>query len=263
MDISMPREFPEAEFRAFGRAADAFFPGLVSDENLSDPLERRTQFDWAWQAVRYRYRLCAECSEEFRSLLANASESWRADAGDEGLSYKLERCIYIFFMSGLSVFESLGFCLYFLGNALEPSEFPHVAKPKKITLDATNKAFGTAFPRAAITRRLAELTQKPEFTMLDGVRNTLAHRLSGRRSVRSSGILRRDRTYECTRREDEWYIPGSNEKLMFDEGMLQRQLTTVTSLLSTLVAASREFAEQNQAVRSKPAPGSAVSGIPA
>jgi len=58
------------------------------------------------QAVRYRYRLCTECSEEFKALLANPSETWQAGWGDEELMYKLERCIYVFFMSGLSVFES-------------------------------------------------------------------------------------------------------------------------------------------------------------
>lgn len=252
MDISMPSGFPEAEFRTFGLAAHAFFPDLVSDENLNDPLERRTQFDRAWQAVRYRYRLCAESSEEFRSLLANASESWRADAGDEELTYKLERCIYVFFMSGLSVFESLGFCLYFLGGAMQPNGFPHVAKPKKITLDATSKAFAAAFPQSVITQRLVELSQSPEFTTLDAVRNKSAHRLSGRRNVRSSSALHRDGTYECTMREEEWYIPGSNEKLTFDEEMLQRHLGKITSLLSTLASASCEFAQQNQAATAQP-----------
>jgi hypothetical protein len=201
--------------------------------------------------VRYRYRLCFECSEEFKSLLVNASESWRSGAGDEELTYKLERCIYIFFMGGLSVFESLGFCLYFLGSTLQPSVFPHVAKPKKITLDATTKAFASAFPQAVITQRLSELSQKPEFTVLDGVRNILAHRLSGRRSVRSSGTLHRDGTHESTT-EETWYLPGSNEKLTFDEEMLRRYLDAITDLLTTLASASREFAEQNQAARAQP-----------
>ena len=41
----MPSGFPESEFRAFGLAAHAFFPQLLSDEDLNDPLERLWQFD--------------------------------------------------------------------------------------------------------------------------------------------------------------------------------------------------------------------------
>jgi hypothetical protein len=39
------------------------------------------------------YRICAECNDEFKALRANPGE-------DEELTYKLERCIYVFFMSG-------------------------------------------------------------------------------------------------------------------------------------------------------------------
>src|SRR5216684_6960491 len=66
MDFTMPSIFPDTEFRAFGIAAGRFFPALLSDEVLYDPLEKRRHFDSSWQAVRYRYRSCAECSEEFQ-----------------------------------------------------------------------------------------------------------------------------------------------------------------------------------------------------
>jgi len=56
MDITMPPAFPETDFRAFGIAATAFFPSVISDEALFDPMEKRRHFDWSWQAVRYRYR---------------------------------------------------------------------------------------------------------------------------------------------------------------------------------------------------------------
>jgi hypothetical protein len=54
---------------------------------------------------------------------------WRAGWGDEELTYKLGRCIYSFFMSALSVFDNFAFCLYFLGHAIKPVEFPEVANP--------------------------------------------------------------------------------------------------------------------------------------
>jgi hypothetical protein len=158
-------------------------------------LEKRRHFDRAWEAVRYRYRICAECNDEFKALLANASELWRAWSADEEQNYKLERCIYVFFMSGLSAFESFGFCLYFVGGILRPKDFPHVAEPRKITLQATARAFAVAFPQERITGCLAGLLQDPEFTAIDGIRNILAHRLSGRRSIQSLGTTHPDGTH--------------------------------------------------------------------
>ena len=38
-DILMPASFPEADFRAFGITATAFFPGVVSDEVSEKALE--------------------------------------------------------------------------------------------------------------------------------------------------------------------------------------------------------------------------------
>jgi hypothetical protein len=235
-----PTAFPELQFQSFGIGASAFFPKLLSDEDLNDPLERRRHFERAWQAVRYRYRLCAECNDEFKALLTNASELWRAGLSDEEQNYKLERCIYVFFMSGLSVLESFSFCLYFLGNILQPNEFPHVGKPRGITLAATAKGFTTAFPQAAITRHLSELLQKPEFTTIDEIRNILAHRLSGRRSIQSWGTTHPDGTHTHTQ-EETWYLPGSDEKLIFDEELIQRHLDEIACLLTTLALAALKF----------------------
>jgi hypothetical protein len=74
MDISMPSDFPLNDFRAFGLAAQTYFPTLVSDED--DPQRRLRHFQCSWQAVRYRYRLCSECSEEFSALPFNPSDAW-------------------------------------------------------------------------------------------------------------------------------------------------------------------------------------------
>lgn len=249
MDIALPPTFPETEFRAFGVAASKFFPALLSDEALYDPLEKKRQFDWSWQAVRYRYRSCAECQDEFKAVLGNASESWLAGWGDEEMTYKLERCIYMFFMSALSVFDSFAFCLYFLGHAIQPDAFPDVGSPRKITRSITSKAFNAAFPKAAITKLLGSLPQDAGFRTIDEVRNLLAHRISGRRSVRSKGTLHADGTGTTDWREETWHIPGAGEKLMFDEGMLQRHLDNITGLLTSLASAAHEFAETNQPVK--------------
>jgi hypothetical protein len=40
MNFTVPPSFPDSEFRSFGIAAARFFPGLLSDEVLSDQLAR-------------------------------------------------------------------------------------------------------------------------------------------------------------------------------------------------------------------------------
>lgn len=233
----MPASFPGDDFVAFGRAASRFFPELLSLEYHDDRLEKGQHFERAWQAVRYRYRLCVECDGEFRSLLASPSERWQAGWGDEELTYGLERCVYVFFVSALSVFESFGFCLYFLGGALRADKFPHLAKPRNINLAATGKAFASAFPDARITAGLVALPQSPGLTKIGTLRNLLAHRLSGRRAVRawSDG--------KTHGKEEKWHIPGSPEDLEFSDDMLQDHLGEVTKMLAPLTAAAREFAE--------------------
>jgi hypothetical protein len=245
-DIIMPASFPETDFRAFAIAATASFPSLASDEALFDPLEKRRQFDWSWQAVRYRYRSCAECNDEFKSLLRGASEMWKAGWGDEELTYKLERCIYVFFTSALSVFDSFAFCLYFYGNALEPGRFPEVGNPRAITRNATAKAYTAAFPQASITGLFAGLSRNSRFRTIDTVRNLVGHRISGRRSVRASSTLQPDGTHWC---EETWHLPGAAGTLKFDEELLERFLGDVTALLTSLSAAVRELAAAEKAAR--------------
>lgn len=233
----MPASFPETDFRRFGTKASQFFPSLTSNEALLDPQEKRRHFDRSWQAVRYRYRTCAKCNDEFRCLLESAGAEWRAEGSSEELAYELERCIYIFFMSGLSVFESFGFCLYFLGGALRPENFPLIANPKRITPSATASAYKTVFPDAAITSSLMEVLADQRFAAIDQTRNLLAHRLSGRRSVRawSNGVAQG--------REDTWHIPGSSVKLVFDDTMLEGQMDGISAMVGLLATTARQFVE--------------------
>jgi hypothetical protein len=244
MDISMPSTFP-VEFREFGLATAPFFPKCLTDEDLNDPFKRRLHFDWSWQAVRYRYRLCAECNEEFKTL-------WKVDWDNQELTYKLERCIYMFFMSGLSVFDSFAFCLYFLGHAVQPGAFPDTANPRKIDRKATIKAFNNAFPQAKITGLLAGLRDDTGFSTIDALRNIVGHRLSGRPGIRSSATINADGTCTTDWHEETWDIPGAPGKLMFNEELLQRHLDDITRLLTALASAAHEFAENNQPAKAQP-----------
>jgi len=249
----MPPSFPAKDFRAFGTAASAFFPSLMSDGALYDSQEKKTQFDWSWQAVRYRYRTCVECNDEFKSLLANASEMWLAGWGDEELTYKLEHCIYLFFMSGLSVFDSFAFCLYFLGHAIQPEAFPKVANPRDITRKTTSEGFEKAFPQAVITGLLGRLSDDARFMTICTVRNLVGHRISGRRSVHSSARVDADGIYTTEWHEERWHLPGAaGQKLIFGEELLQCRLNDITDLLTPLTSAARVFVENLRVPKVKP-----------
>jgi hypothetical protein len=252
MNFTMPTSFPETDFRMFGIAAGHLFPDLLSDEVLFDPFEKRRYFDWSWQAVCYRYRSCAECSEEFKALLGNASQAFVSGMGDEELAYKLEGCIYLFFMGALSVFDSFALSLYFLGNAIRPASFPDVAYPRKITRATTHKAMSAAFPHDAISGLLGSLAQDARFAGIDAVRNLLAHRISGRRSVRSASTRHKDGTCTTDLHEETWHIPGAPAKLVFDKDLLQRHLDDLSTMLSQLVVAARAFAEAHQPAKVGP-----------
>lgn len=183
MNFIMPPSFPKDTFREFGRRAGEFFPAIQTNEYLDDPLQKRQHFDRALLAVCYRYRACSEYNDAFKALLVNTSELWREWAGDEEQNYKIEQCLYQFFMSGLSVFDSLGFCLYFVGSMICPKHFLNVRDPKCITLKDTCSKFTAAFTNVSITNHLAKLLNDTEFSKIKDIRNILAHRLTGRRNI--------------------------------------------------------------------------------
>lgn len=249
MDITMPSAFPERDFRAFGVAAAAFFPSADSHEAETDPQQKRVHFTWSWEAVRYRYRGCFECNEQFETRLNDpASGWWKGGGSDEELAYKLDRCIYQFFTSGLSVFESFTFCLYFYGNALKPDAFAEVANPHNITRKTTAEAFKAAFPEAAIAGLLVGLSEDARFRTINDARNLLGHRIIGRRSIRPSSTTDTHDTF-TQGYEQVWHIPGGTKKLVFGVEFLQRPLDGITALLTSLSSSAREFAESQKAVK--------------
>lgn len=139
MNFAMSPTFPQSTFQEFGKLASSLFPPILSDENLNDPCQKLLHFQRAWLAVRYRQRACSEQNEAFKLLFtdAMASDLWREWSEGEEHHYELEQCLYNFFMDALSVFESLGFCQYFVGAMIDPKNFPNVSNPKYITLKVT------------------------------------------------------------------------------------------------------------------------------
>jgi hypothetical protein len=242
MDMFMPASFPSDDFRSFGLATINVFPATLSIEDQTDPLQRRANFNWSWQAVRFRYRSAAEASDQFRDLVRKAGDPWESDLMDEESSYNLERCVYTFFVSAISVFDSFAYSLYFLGHALRPEVFQKVAAPKQIDLKKTSDSFSSAFPTEAITAGLAALTTDERFCHLAELRNIVAHRLNGRLTVKASSMIELDGTHTMSS-EERWHLQGASDSPTFDAEMLQRHLHDVTALLGPLVTAAKAFAE--------------------
>jgi hypothetical protein len=149
----------------------------------------------------------------------------------------------------VSIFDSFALSLYFLGNAIQAAAFPDVASPRNITRASTHKAMSITFPADPSTGLLGNLLIDARFMAIDHIRNLLGHRISGRRSVRSSGTLRKDGCYTTDFHEETWHIPGATAKLVFDRDLLQRHLDDITVLLSSFAGAARTFAESRLPVK--------------
>lgn len=243
----MPSAFPKDEFKEFGKVAATLFPATLSDEALNDPREKRLHFQGAWLAVCYRYRACAEQNAAFKAAFDKAmcSDLWREWSIGEDDNYELEQCIYGFFMNALSVLESFGFCLYFVGAAIDWQNFQKINAPKGITLMTTSAAFKAAFPNSFITANLTAMASDAAFTRIDTIRNLLAHRLTGRRNIHTFGETDTGGT-RTERREEYWYIPGLNDEVRFDKQLVQRHFDDLTRLLTELTSASLEFVKSQR-----------------
>ncbi|MGD0662100.1 MAG: hypothetical protein ABSD38_28925 [Syntrophorhabdales bacterium] len=243
-NFAVPPTFPETQFREFAQFAGKFFGSPLSDENWADPFRKQMHFSLSLEAILYRYRACCDCNDEFKRMLRGASDLWRQWGSDREQIYQMERCLYMFFMNASSVFESVGFCLYFLAHVIQPEQFPLVKNPKDIRWRTTRATFKAAFPDIPITKLLSELSQDAGFIEIGKIRNILAHRVAGRRSIRSWSSRRPDGTYSDVR-EEKWYLPGSDEQT-FDKELIQRHLNKVTELLTKLLSASIELAQASK-----------------
>jgi hypothetical protein len=248
MSLEMPPSFPRSNFQRFGEYAVEFLPKPLSDEWLSDELQRRQQFDRAFEGVLYRYRSCSEANDEFVTLVRGADETWGENGADRELAYRLDRSLYAFYTNGLSIFESFGFCLYIIGSALRGQGFPYASLPRKINLRETKTALAKTFSPALIADRLQSLLTSDEFKRLEEIRNILAHRVSGMTTAQYSSTVEYNNpidwksvgNYSIYTKEEFWYLPGTN-KQRFDQDLTQRTLDWITSILVGLIDSAVDF----------------------
>jgi hypothetical protein len=158
-DIVMPPAFPSTEFRAFLQAASQFFPAPLSDKVLDDPQEKRKR-SGTLIGRGTRYATATAVAPSVKANSGRCSPMRVKHGGPDGVNeeftYKLERCIYLFFMGALSVSDSFAFCRYFLGHAIQPGAFPQRGQKRQAAAPFT--APGTF---AAASRKAEILLKNP------------------------------------------------------------------------------------------------------
>ena len=223
-------------------ALDPYLRKLERIFRSSDPLWRK-HAENAWRAVCYRYRFCVECNDEFKRLIQKRAAQLADDASPRSRGadmYELERCIFSFFVSSVSIFDSLGFCLYFVGAIIRSSSFPLTLHPRKINLSETAKALSAAFPKQTITNLLSKLSKDKRFTELKAIRDILTHRLTGGSFVQMAFD---PRTGEGKTLGPRWQLAGIERHFDLNEDHLQVHLNGLTDLLTCLMAASIVFVD--------------------
>jgi hypothetical protein len=77
------------------------------------------QFAWAWNAVVYRFESCNEYNKAFTNSVKKYGNS-----PEQPEKYKQEKYLFNFFVTGLSIIESLLYGLYMISHFIKPNSFP-------------------------------------------------------------------------------------------------------------------------------------------
>jgi len=144
------------------------------------------EFQGGWNAVAYRF--CANVEHD-ASFTASVREYGVSPAMDQ--RYRQERELLGFFVTGLSVSESLAYSTYAIGSMLDATAFPMQTPKnrKNVDIAETSRRYKKSFPTENITVVWNELLHLTEFKELKEVRHILAHRCApSRRIVDSASI---------------------------------------------------------------------------
>lgn len=145
------------------------------EKNKDDFPKSWNQYAGAWNAIAYRFLSCSNYNFEFISLIKRAGNS---PVPTE--RYKQEKCLFGFFVTGLSTIESFCYGLYAIASMINSSYFP-IDKAKhlrKIKIENTSKKFKCVYPNEKISEILSKLIEDPAFQKWKEIRNILAHRLA-------------------------------------------------------------------------------------
>ena len=223
---------PYKKIGQFGLMVPADFPiqPFLSAHNNFVALNKRITFSdvtfmeysFAWNALAYRFRSCAEHDDKFTKSVVRFGIAPRIAE-----RYHQEREFHAFFTCGLSTLESLSYGIFAVCSALDHLTFPFASEKdfKQINIKRTATAFLKKYPSHHFGISLENLVNSNEFQEWQRFRNMLTHRTSPGRSLvmGKSGALLRGQT------------------LMIDEQTTRKRRLWLADALTTLLTAAEDF----------------------
>ena len=144
------------------------------------------QYSGAWNAVAYRFKACAKHNIIFTDSVIRAGNTPKASE-----RYIQEKELFNFFVTGLSVIESLLYGLYSIVSIVKPDCFPITKQGhlRGINPKKTSENLNCAFPEEEISKKIKMLVESKDFIEWSDIRNILAHRASPGREIHVGGEL--------------------------------------------------------------------------
>jgi hypothetical protein len=182
--IRMPNDFPVYEYEEMHK--------LVITRNSNTEIDSvvLSQFQGGWNAVAHRFRATADHDQAF-TIAINESADSRIST-DTALAFEnkhvQERELFGFFVTGLSVLESIAYSVFALCSMVNAQAFPMQTAQdrRRVGLAETEKRLLANFPGEQLTNDFRYCLDDTEFQQWKDIRNTLAHRTSPPRLYRQT-----------------------------------------------------------------------------
>jgi hypothetical protein len=177
-DLLKATDYPhEAHLRVYQRWADGR-PVLSEEDALRGRQTGWSEWIEAWNGVAYRYVSFDEYGKELDAKLPGT--------GFVDSRYEQERCLFGFFVTGLSVLECTCYTAYAIGAAIAPDFFPFESQQsmQAVSISSTVGRYKRSpFKETGLHKALAQLNKDRALTDWRRRRNFIAHRAAPPRVV--------------------------------------------------------------------------------
>lgn len=173
--LVMPQSFPAEIYESIHKR-------MAKKKN--DHLKSWFQYAWAWNAVAYRFLACTEHHKAFTGSLKKFGISPKPQQ-----RYVQEKNLFGFFVTGLSVIESVIYGLYAIASVIKPHYFPITKEEdlKRVTPENTTDKLKRYFKSQRITVVLKKLINDKDYEYWKKIRNILIHRIARGRDFSIGG----------------------------------------------------------------------------
>jgi hypothetical protein len=230
--IDMPSDFPTVPYNAINATIGLYRPKAPS-------LVLWGEYAAGWNAVASRFKTAADADNAFN---ASITQSTTPPPPERQMQ---EEKLFVFFVAGYSVVDSLAYTLYALGAMLHPAEFPMTtpAHFKAIGPALAQKKFAAVFTGTPIDTAFSVLTSHPTYKQWNQIRNILAHRSTPPRNQAITVTATTDGgAGTSTAGPTAWQIVGG---LVLDNKMTTEKRAWLAQHLTECVRAIETFVSSN------------------